>query len=290
MRSSGRLVLAALLVCLGLLALAPTAGATGTGSIKGTVTNTESKALEKVAVDVFNATTGGFVQSTTTEADGRYDVDGLAAGSYVVEFYPPLESEYVLQYYRDKHAFAKAEAVAVLEGEPTEAIDAELHRGGKVTGKVEAGGKDVEHVEVLVFGSSEEEPYFEFGETNANGEYTVDRLPEGEYRVEFFAPNGDLVPLYYEKAESVEEATKVKVREELTEKLNTVELHEGGEISGTVVNAVTHKPVANVEVEAINTKGFEFFGGYAATNEKGEYTITGLGAGSYNVEFYLDEG
>jgi Carboxypeptidase regulatory-like domain len=286
---NGRWALAVLLGCFALLALAPIADATGTGSIKGTVTNTEAKALERVMVIVFDTTTSEFAQSAMTEADGKYEVTGLVAGTYVVEFYPSFEGEYIPQYYKDKHAFVKAEAVAVTEGEPTEAIDAELHRGGKITGKVEAGGRGVEHVEVVVFGSSEEEPYFEFSETNTNGEYTVGRLPEGEYRVEFFALGDNLVPLYYEKGESFDEATKVKVKEELTETLNPVELQEGGEISGTVVNAVTHKPVANVEVEAINAKGFEFFGGYATTNEKGEYTIMGLAAGAYDVEFYFGE-
>lgn len=154
---------------------------------------------------------------------------------------------------------------------------------------MEAGGKGANDVEVAVFGVVEEEFYLEFGETNANGEYTIGRLPEGEYRIEFFPFGDNLVRLYYEKGESYEEATKVQVKEELTKTLNTVELQEGGEISGKVTNALTHTPVANIEVEAINAKGPEFFGGYAITNENGEYTIAGLGSGIYNVEVFFDE-
>jgi Carboxypeptidase regulatory-like domain len=288
MCANGHLALAALLGCLGLLVLAPVAAAAGTGSIKGTVTNTQPKAVEGVTVDVLNAMTSELAGSATTEAAGEYEVAGLAAGPYVVEFLPPLGSEYIRQYYDDRHAFAKAKAVTVVEDKATEAINAELHTGGKVSGKVEAGGKGVEHVEVYVFGNSEGEHYFESSETNSSGEYTVGRLPEGEYLIEFFSLSADLAPLYYEKGESLTKATKVQVKEEVTNELTTVELQEGGEISGTVTDVVTHKPVAQVIVDADNARGFEYFGGYAETNEKGEYTIADLGGGVYNLEFYLE--
>jgi hypothetical protein len=113
---NGRWALAVLLGCLGLLVLVPSAGATGTGLIKGTVTNTDAQAVEDVTVDVFNATTRELAGSATTEAAGRYVVSGLAAGSYVVAFYPSFESEYILQYYEGKHAFENAKRVTLSEG------------------------------------------------------------------------------------------------------------------------------------------------------------------------------
>jgi hypothetical protein len=292
----GRFVLAALLGCLALLVLAPLADA-ASGSIKGAVTNTSAEAEEGIGVYAYNASTHELMGSAITEAKGEYEIPGLAAGSYKVEFYPPFGSKYAPQYYDDEHTFATATEVIVKEHEAKEAIDAKIHEGGKISGKVEADGKGVEGVDVYVIAkfAEGEGAFFGYGESNVNGEYTVQGveqgLPEGEYTVEFY-PNGiDLVPQFYEHGESYFEATAVKVEEEKTKKLNTVILQVGGEISGTVTDAVTHKPLAHVYVEALNTRGalYEFFGGYAETNEKGEYTIIGLGSGTYNLEFYPEE-
>jgi hypothetical protein len=58
-------------------------------------------------------------------------------------------------------------------------------------------------------------------------------------------------------------------------------MKEGGKISGTVTDAVTHAGVEKIGVAAFGSSGF----GFATTNAKGEYTITGLGTGSYKVSF-----
>ena len=289
-RSNRRWALTVLLACLlGLLALPSLADAVGTGSITGTVTNTEPKALEGASVEVLNAKSHEFIALGTTNSEGKYEVKGLAAGEYVVEFFSPPGGEYAPQYFDEKHAFERATPVHVLEGMPTEAIDAQLRIGAKISGKVEAEHKDVGGVFVVVYGVSEgAEPIVEFTETNASGDYAVQGLPEGEYEIEFLPP-GNLVPLYYKEGESFEQATTLKLKEELAEKLQTVTLQVGGEISGTVTDAVTHKPLAGVGVEAINARGPQYFGGYAETNQKGEYTVMGLGGGAYNVKFYLAE-
>src|SRR5262249_45478672 len=107
-----RSLLAALLGCLSLLVVAPTALA-ASGSISGTVTETGSKtSLAGIQVTVYSET-GDPIHSGTTEAvSGNYTIGGLAAGSYRVEFSDPLD-KYVPQYYEDVRGFYYAKPVLV---------------------------------------------------------------------------------------------------------------------------------------------------------------------------------
>lgn len=279
---TARSVLALLVGCLALLVLAPVAAAATSGTITGKVTH-KSSPVENVDVEVFNATTETFVGADPTNAAGEYTVT-LSAGSYKVGFFPASGSKLISQYYDKKYSLLTADAVSVAEGAATENIDAELGEGGKITGTVtDVHGNPLAGIEVFASGQSSTG-----GEatTEANGKYTLAGLAQGSYTVSFF-PHFELnfVPQYYNAAASFLEATPLSVKEEETTEITT-ELQVGGEISGRVTDAATHKPLANFGVYAENARGFAFFGGFADTNANGEYTIIGLGSGAYNLEFF----
>jgi Carboxypeptidase regulatory-like domain len=280
---AGRWVLAVLVGCVGLLAAAPVAAAAGTGAISGKVTH-EVTPLKGIQVQVFTASRK-FVGAATTDSSGEYKVTELAPGSYRVEFVD-FSNTYAPQYYKGAHSFATATAVPVEEEKTTPEINAELLQGGKISGTVtNILGNPLANISVFV--TSEE--FFGVAQTEEKGEYKVTGLPKGSYKVQFL-PGFELnfVPQYYNGASSPLEATSGEVKEEETEKtieLSTAKLQEGGKISGTVTDAATHAPLAHACVSATNALGFEFFGGFAETNANGEYTIVGLGNGSYNLEF-----
>jgi hypothetical protein len=295
--SRGGWALVALLSCVALLVFAPGAlAAKGTAKISGTVTEASGShnPIDGVEVEAFTATRE-VVGSAKTGPSGDYTIEGLAPGSYEVGFYPSQPSLYAPRYYNERASLSEAEAVSIVtEGEERSGIDAQLHEGGKITGEVtDTSGAGLENIEVFVSAASGNEGFLGEYEalTGAGGKYTVTGLPKGSYTVEFYPRYGlglNFVPQYYEEKSLFSDATPVdiKVEGEVQPGIDA-KLQEGGKVSGTVTDAVTHKPLAGVEVVASGAVGGgeEGFGGYAETNANGEYTILGLGSGTYKIEF-----
>ncbi len=275
-----------------LLVLAPAAlAAEGTGTIAGKVTEAPDAGVGGVNVEVITANRE-FVGFAITEESGKYEVTGLAAGSYKVEFVPKNGSMDAPQFYSGKPSFSEATEVAVQAGMTHSEVNAELHEGGMIAGTVTGVGADgLEHVSVFVSIAGEE---FISGSavTGAGGKYKVTGLPTGSYTVEFHPEYGfglNFVSQYYDEAPLFSEATKVPVTEGKSTKEINAKLQEGGEISGVVTDAATHKPLVKAYVSAYRIVGGveeeEGFEDYAETNASGEYTIVGLGSGTYKVEF-----
>ena len=278
----GHWAFAALVGCVAALALAPAAVAAGTGSIEGTVTESAHKALANVSVTVYS--TDEEIEGTaSTNASGEYTVSGLSGGEYKVGFSD--QPTYANQYYNKQSSFGAASFVPVTEKNATSGIDAEMLQPGKITGTVtNTSGAPIADVSIDIYDSGFDFEPTKFAFTNANGEYTVEGLQEGEYRVGFFPENSTYLSQYYSGQTSLASANLVLVTAgETTAGINAT-LIEGGKISGVVTDAYTHAGLSKITVYAHTSSG-EYSGGLAATNAKGEYTITGLATGSYKVGF-----
>jgi hypothetical protein len=259
------------------------------GEIKGTVTRASGGATIE-GIEVCASGTEVLGGCATTNASGEYTIAGLAEGSYTVSFSADdcgssgcTQLNYINQYYNDKPSYFEATQVAVQASKATLGIDAQMAAGGEVEGRVTSasGAAPLANVQAC----AEEGSNSSCATTNANGEYKILGLPSGtSYIVTFSSYSSNYLTQFYKEKGSEVEAEHVAVKVgESTAGINA-KLIEGGQIAGRVTDATTHAPVAEVDVCAGVTSGE--IQGCASTNANGEYTISTLMTGTYQVNFY----
>lgn len=295
-RTSWRRILGAaamLAVAAALFAAGPAAAAGG--EIHGAVTDHLGEPIAGITVCAESLDFGlGSECDWNTDAEGKYAIAGLAAGSYRVAF--RVESNgslnYVQQWYSDKAHPEEADPVELAAGESRE-INATLQTGGRFRGKVldRETNLPIEGVEVcaqlLGYFQSGEVGYC--GRSDAAGEFTVKNLGTGQYRFEFRT-----------------EGSVNYVEEQLPEPPSSIPLTAGGvveveahlvpgvEIEGTLTEAGTGTPVTGLPAPAsvpgacaLNSTT-EARVKCAPVDSGGHYAIAGLPAGTYAVAFALD--
>jgi hypothetical protein len=222
---------------------------------------------------------------TTTNAGGEYAIKGLTPGEgvpeggYEVEFTDSLD--YIRQFYNGKlERYDGTTRIPVKPATTVANIDAELEQGGEISGRVtsQVNGDPVGGAEVCAgeaLGGSA------CTKTNAAGEYTISRLPSGEYRVYFSGPGGvgtEYLSQYYDEKEGPE-AEPVKVTAPLKVGGINASLKAYGSITGTVIDKQTKQPLQGVNVCIAG-------GACQDTDATGQYSFTRLLAGSYALNFY----
>jgi hypothetical protein len=272
------LVLPAIAICL----LVPAVAQATTG-VSGTVTG--PGALDEVEVCIVEPLPSE--TCTYPKADGEYQLFGLDAGVYQVEFLPSYRSHLVLQYYNHKAKLSEANKVVVSGGFVTLNVDADLELGGEIEGTVrdELGGAGVESVEACALDVVTGSPV-SCSHTDAAGFYALPSVPPGSYRIGFWGqgPSASYAPQYYEESASFFNADPVSVAAGETVTGVDVALHEGARVSGRVIDSATGSPLGGIAVciLAVGASGPERC---AYTDGSGGYQLPGLPSGSYQVVF-----
>ncbi|HEY1689215.1 MAG TPA: carboxypeptidase-like regulatory domain-containing protein [Solirubrobacteraceae bacterium] len=123
--------------------------------------------------------------------------------------------------------------------------------------------------------------------SDLGGEYTITGLPSGSYKVAFYPQpevSGSYLSQFFDGKAEEGEATLLSLTAPLLTPNIDASLPSGGEVSGRVTNQ-SGAAVAEVYVCASETAPPDFLE-CVYTNADGEYTVAGLPAGSYTVEFY----
>ncbi|HEY1778215.1 MAG TPA: carboxypeptidase regulatory-like domain-containing protein [Solirubrobacteraceae bacterium] len=272
----------------GLLLGANMATATGTGAISGVLTNPSGAAIADATVLVYE--NGTIAASASTSSNGSYTAGSLVAGSYTVSFRPPPvpasgpdTGNYLPQNYSGRSPNAGADPVTVQTGVTTPDVDGVLQPGGAISGVVEdSSGNPVVGIDV---GASDSDGVFagSSATTAADGSYSIDRLPAGEYSVSFLTEGqSSYQPDYTGGSPTLAGAYGVAVTAGSTTSGVDAHLVVGGVLTGTVTDT-SAAPVEDVGVSVLDSTGNDVAN--ASTGTDGVYSVTGLATGSYRVEF-----
>jgi uncharacterized GH25 family protein len=194
--------------------------------------------------------------------DGSFLLDNLSAG--------PLR----LQVAAEGYAPGSLSDLTTEEGRTLRGVQVQLERGGKVRGRVTAGGNAIEGAHVR-FGQSIAMggPGLTDAVTDDKGEYVIDGIGAGERTIDFSKEG--FLPKH--KSVAVERGKEVRL---------DIELDRGRELRGRVTDK-TGRAVAGVRVNAMSTVGS---GGFrpATTDADGNFTLDGLADGRYTINAMKD--
>jgi hypothetical protein len=222
--------------------------ARGTASIVGHVmtpgSNTPVRAADVVAINQMGARV-----TTTTDENGAYRLEGLAAGNWRIT---AAKGGYVTWQFGQRRPFQTAPPVSLAQGQAFTA-DIPLTRGGAISGRVyDASGDSLGGLHVQVYRAGMEQgmrrlrPVGLVDLTDDTGSFRVYGLPPGDYYVAAslrVAPIDSVVettyaPTYYPGTSDLSQAQRIKLElgAEATATFQLLSMRTT-RISGTVVNS-----------------------------------------------------
>ncbi|WP_457973931.1 beta strand repeat-containing protein [Arthrobacter sp. D1-17] len=252
-------------------------------SISGRIT--APGGVDITAVSVYAHSSGGYGSSrwAAVAEDGSYKFTGLAAGSYRIQF-NPNNSGALEQWYGGAVSSDTATAVVLTAEQDLTGMDAVLVKGASISGKVTApAGVDLASVSISVHKAAQHS-YSGYGQISPDGSYAVRGLPAGSYKLEFNTYSSGAAKQWYSGAATFETATPVTV--DSGQDLAGIDdsLIKAASISGQVA-APAGVDLASVQVQLYRSDSAGNYAGSAQVQVDGSYTLGGLSAGSYKVQF-----
>ena len=254
------------------------------GTVTGTVylqDGTTPVAGAEISASSYNGTGGwGWAQSAS---DGTFTITGLSTGNYRLQAGKP-QAGLTYVFYNAQTSWENATQVSVTSGATTASIDFSLGSGGTISGTVFEDDGVTAIANAWVWADSYDCCSGGNGtNTDASGNYTIQGLGAGDYRVQVYAFEQGYTTEFYNNTNSWDQANRVTVVASQTTSGINFTLGSGGSISGKATLGDGTTPVINAWVWA---ETFECCNGGngGQTDSNGNYTITGLVPGSYRVQ------
>ncbi|MCI4658250.1 carboxypeptidase regulatory-like domain-containing protein [Cryobacterium zhongshanensis] len=260
-------------------------------TISGTVTQNVGGTISPAAdVTVFayptNGTAGTFY-GRRTDADGHYTIQALAAGAYAISFSLGDTSSFIPEYYDNASSQSAAKLVQVGVGATVPGINAELQKGGTISGTLTRndGGTATPLARTSVTAYSSDYQFVATVSTDSTGHYALAGLRAGSYKLHFDGYSSASLSEWYKDATDFASATAVVVGDAAIVSGIDASLDKGGSISGTVTKNVGGIVSPAADVNVMVSTATTGFGNSTTTDASGHYSISTLPAGSYSVKF-----
>jgi hypothetical protein len=261
------------------------------GRIAGVVTDPAGHGLKGICVEAFSVNGLGYSQVKTGKT-GRYHTASLPAGSYDVIFYADCGNtgNWLVQVYKNKSTLTKPTSVQVSRGKTTSGIDAKLELGGEISGTV-TGKSGAKLSGICVFPLQAGQPNsLILAGLSVRGTYHVRGLPRGAFKLDFepCVPVSIYAPIWWPNSETPGSAKTIRLKPRQIIRGINLAMPVGGVISGTVTDT-SNNVLKGICVAAFANSQFvpSFGSPFATTNAAGQYSIAGLSAGKYQVQFSL---
>jgi len=226
-----------------------------------------------------------FDDCALTDSSGGYSIGEIPAGQYLLYFSAGGNNlPFVSEFYEDKSSSFDADPITLSSSE-TRQVDAELARGGAISGTLtdEDDGKPVANMAACASGQGDSSE--RCVRSDSNGQYQINGLPSGEYVVEYESWNqANYLEELYDNTSVLAQATRVTVAAPGTTTGIDAELAKGAQISGHVSQASTGLPMPEVFVCAQQSAPGEH-SQCDMTDADGNYALLALPAGTYLVAF-----
>jgi len=262
-------------------------------SINGTVTVAGS-GVGGISVDVYiwdgESSFGILVASVLTAPDGTYAAPDLAAGNYRVGF-RDNGGNYAPMFYDNAGDIQSATDLPLTTAQTASGINAALVTASSIGGTVTAadGTAPLESIAITAFRQVGSDWEFVGGQiTDANGVYLITGLAAGSYRLEFNDSLGVYAGEFYNDKASLALADTVNVPVSTSVQNINASLVAASSISGTVTGPDGSPLSGMINVNALAYSGAQgawITASAGSTDAAGNYTLTGLSAGTYRVQF-----
>ncbi|WBB78412.1 carboxypeptidase regulatory-like domain-containing protein [Micromonospora sp. WMMD882] len=229
-----------------------------TGSMSGTLTTAAGAPVADAYVAINTANMYGAVDANT-DANGRFSVPALLAGTYKLAFYAGERQ----QFYRGKLDHQQADPVTVTGGQATTVDESLLGEGSVEISAVDS-----------VTGASIADFCAVDKCSQGTGKVLLTGLPEGRHLISLYTRTGQ----YHHR-----ELSDVRVVADRTTRL-TPKMRPGAVITTTIVDRQTGAPVSGVCVAAFLPKQAALPDGYGRCSDSaGRINIGPLSTGTYKL-------
>lgn len=222
--------------------------------------------------------------SASVSEDGKYEIVGLTPGKYRVYFSAP-ELNLIPQYWQNAGNHSEATLIDVTDSNAV-GVDAEMQVGLMISGSVTvpSGTPDGWHMSLHISANSETGGGYGNASLSEDGTYVIAGLAPGKYRVHFSAFGSNLVSQYWKNALNSVDATVVDLTTGDAVGIDAM-MQQGHTISGTVT-VPSGTPDGWQDSTYVMVAGDDGNGqGSTRVSADGTYTVSGLPAGKYRVQF-----